>query len=73
MVWEGEVSASAVQVLEGYHSNITGIAVSTDGARVLSCSEDGMVEIWDISTGLLANGLWPGLAVYCVAIVREIG
>ena len=40
-----------VMVLEGHLNLINGVAVTPDGTRVVSCSDDGTVRVWDMHTG----------------------
>jgi len=38
-------------VLEGHTGSITDVAVSPDGSKIVSGSEDKTVRIWDVTTG----------------------
>ncbi len=71
MIWEWQTSESAVRVLEGHGEAVMDIAVHSDGGRVLSCSRDGTLRTWDISTGAETEVLSQGNAVCCVAVCGE--
>ena len=45
---KGEVRPSP---FEGHKSHVNSIAYSEDGKQIASCSDDGTVRIWDVSTG----------------------
>ena len=48
-VWDVE-SGEQVAKLEGHVDSVTGIAVSSDGQRMLTCSLDHSVKLWDAQT-----------------------
>jgi WD40 repeat protein len=61
-LWELE-SGEQVGVLTGHTDGVTSIALSPDGARLLSSSIDESVRLWDLDTGreidhLSGHGSW---------------
>ncbi len=39
------------KVLKGHQGSVRGVAISTDGQRAVSASEDRTVRVWDLATG----------------------
>ncbi len=64
MIWEWESSESVSQVLEGKKTEITCIAVSSDGERILSSSFDGTLRRWDVTLGTQMEEFLQGGFVY---------
>ncbi|KAL4739561.1 hypothetical protein BDV11DRAFT_169973 [Aspergillus similis] len=55
-VYVCNVSTKAIQkVLHGHTSHVRSVAFSRDGALLASGSEDGVILIWDIQTGQIAQ------------------
>lgn len=54
-------------------SAVNSIAVSRDGARVVSGSDDGQVRVWDVRTGAIVIGPLKGHAgsIYSIAISHD--
>jgi WD40 repeat protein len=50
---------SAISLMKGHDSNVTGCAWAPDGKRAASTSSDNTVRIWDIRTGMQV-ALWVG-------------
>lgn len=48
------------QTLAGHDGVVTSVALSADGHRALSGSDDRMVKLWDLETGELLRTLGPG-------------
>ena len=40
-----------LKVLEGHTHNVLGVAISTDGAKIVSGSWDKTVRVWSMETG----------------------
>jgi WD40 repeat protein/transcriptional regulator with XRE-family HTH domain len=38
-------------ILEGHRGGVLGVALSTDGRLVASCSEDGKIRLWEVPSG----------------------
>jgi WD40 repeat protein len=53
-VWDLE-SGRAMATLEGHALGVTACAVTPDGRRVVSASEDQTLKVWDLETG----ARWP--------------
>jgi WD40 repeat protein len=53
--WEwnrfNHIMDQSVMTLRGHSDEVYGIAISPDGKRIASCSEDKTIKIWDASTG----------------------
>lgn len=55
--WEGEIKIWDVKAgkqtgsLKAHNETIEGLALSRDGKRLASCSEDQTVKIWDVAAG----------------------
>jgi WD40 repeat protein len=47
------------QTLAGHDGVVTSVALSADGHRALSGSDDRMVKLWDLETGELLRTLGP--------------
>ncbi len=71
MMWDWEISESAVRVLEGHRGAERRMAVDSVGGRVFSCAKDGNMRSWGMSTGTETEELFQGIAVSCVAVCAE--
>jgi WD40 repeat protein len=40
-----------LKVLEGHTGFVLGVAISTDGAKIVSGSEDNTVRVWSMESG----------------------
>jgi WD40 repeat protein len=49
-VWDLETEQE-LRRLEGHSANVNGVAVSPDGRRVVSASDDKTLKVWDLETG----------------------
>ena len=49
-VWDG-TTGKELAVLKGHEGEITSVAVTADGARVVTASKDSTARIWDAATG----------------------
>ena len=47
MCWLGQV----LKVLEGHTRKVLAVAISTDGAKIVSGSADNTVRVWSMETG----------------------
>ncbi len=74
-VWEWEKSEARTLVLEGHSDWVRGVAVSKDGERIVSGSDDGTLRFWNGTTGLEDEDArsWQGSEVWCVDILRTTG
>ena len=45
-----------VRTLAGHSGGVTSVAISADGKRVVSGSDDKTVMIWDVDTGVKVSG-----------------
>ena len=44
-------TGAVVRTLRGHEGSVYGVSFSPDGARILSCSADQTVRVWDAATG----------------------
>ena len=40
-----------LKVLEGHTGNVVAVLISTDGAKIVSGSDDSTVRVWSMETG----------------------
>jgi hypothetical protein len=45
------------RTLEGHSDSVSGVALTADGRRVLSASDDNTVKVWDVDSGLELRAL----------------
>jgi WD40 repeat protein len=50
-------SPALVRILRGHQDTVTSVAVSPDGRRIISGSQDNTVAVWDLETGTLVHRL----------------
>ena len=50
MVWMC-VGWQVLKVLEGHTDRVDAVAISTDGAKIVSGSDDKTVRVWSMETG----------------------
>jgi WD40 repeat protein len=52
-----------IHTLKGHSRPVTGVAISADGRRAVSVSQDGTLKVWDVDTGravrTLGHRSWP--------------
>ena len=46
-----------VRTLEGHASAVAGVAVTPDGKRAVSASDDKTLKVWDLATGAVLHTL----------------
>ena len=64
-MWDLE-SGRELRTLEGHSDWVTGVAVTPDGKRAVSASEDNTLKVWDLETGeVLATFTCDGAAHCC--------
>ncbi len=51
------IGLQVLKVLEGHTDNINAVAISTDGANIVSGSTDNTVRVWSMETGEVPAGL----------------
>jgi WD40 repeat protein len=49
--------AALIRTLEGHADWLSSVAISGDGTRAISGSDDQTLNVWDLSTGLLLRTL----------------
>ena len=49
--WVGCVVWQVLKVLEGHAGSVMAVAISTDGAKIVSGSMDKTVRVWSMETG----------------------
>ena len=49
--WCGCVGWQVLKVLEGHTDGVWAVAISTDGAKIVSGSDDNTVRVWSMETG----------------------
>ena len=57
------VLGQVLKVLEGHTSTVTAVAISSDGGKIVSGSEDKTVRVWSMETGEVAACLIACLLV----------
>jgi WD40 domain-containing protein/apoptotic protease-activating factor 1-like protein/NB-ARC domain-containing protein len=61
-----------LRIFEGHQGHVRGVAVSPDGRRLLSTSDDKTVRVWDLETGMTLRVLQGhGEAVWAVALTPD--
>jgi hypothetical protein len=61
-----------VATLRGHAGRVFGCAVSPDGLRVISASEDETIKVWSLQTGALQRTLYGTSRFRCVAATNEL-
>ncbi len=72
IVWYWESSETVLQVLEGHDDYFVRIAVNNDGERIFSSSRDGMLRIWDASTGTQKETPYRSIPGYCLLLQEMV-
>ncbi len=57
-----------IRKLPGHTGPITGVVISPDGQRAVSCSEDRTLRVWDLKSGEETCRLTAESAVFCIAV-----
>src|SRR4029077_21045023 len=58
-IWDTE-SGELVHTLRAHAQQVTGVAYSPDGERLVTSSRDGTVRVWDVEAGQQVCSLRPG-------------
>jgi len=57
--------------LEGHSAYLSGVAVTPDGKRAVSASEDKTLKVWDLDSGLLIATFHCEAIALCCAFADE--
>jgi WD40 repeat protein len=57
----------ALRTLEGHSAWVAAVAVTPDGQRAVSASDDNTLRVWDIETGLALATFHCDAPVFCCA------
>ena len=68
---EIEFGDSLIRTLEGHSDWVRGVAVSGDGRRAVSASEDKTLKVWDVESGVLLATFTCDAAARCCAFINE--
>ena len=61
-----------VRILEGHSSSVSGVAITPDGRRAVSASEDNTLRVWDLESGQSVRTLkGHSRSVYGVAMTPD--
>jgi len=64
-VWDVE-SGRELRTLAGHTGSVMGVAVSGDGRRAISASDDQTLKVWDVESGkVVSTFTCEGLALCC--------
>jgi WD40 repeat protein len=58
-------------MLEGHSEDVLTVAVTADGKRAVSASEDRTLKLWDLDTGLLIATFHGDAPALCCASADE--
>ena len=67
-MWDVE-TGRALRTLEGHTDWVNGVAVSADGRRAVSASEDRTLKVWDLDTGALIATFTCDAAIHSCALI----
>ena len=60
-----------LKVLEGDSGWVNAVAVSADGSKIVSGSEDNTVRIWSAESGQVPHRSAPCLPLLCVSLLTD--
>ncbi len=69
-MWDLETGREE-RTLEGRQSYVEAVAITPDGRRVVSASEDNTLKVWDLETGALICTFNCDGRVECVAVAPD--
>jgi WD40 repeat protein len=62
---------SLIRTLEGHSASVTGLALSGDGRRAVSASDDNTLKVWDVERGELLATFTCAAAAMCCAFIND--
>ena len=65
-MWDLE-SGRELRTLDGHSAAVNGVAVTPDGRRAVSASEDNTLKVWDLETGEVLATFTCDAAAFCCA------
>ncbi len=70
VVWDME-KETAILELQGHKGIVFGVAVTSDGRRAISASDDNSLRVWSLETGACVAAFTADSPLYCCAVGPE--